>query len=98
MRTRAKSVSRVTTIEAGIRPRRRRLGLWERLKDIDMFFQRRSPVHQTMRRLAQKLDKAGIAYAIIGGMAVNAHGAERTSSNAWKKSGARTNIKLERIS
>jgi hypothetical protein len=56
-------------------------GFMRRLKEIDMFFQRRSPVHQTMRRLAQKLEKAGIAYAVIGGMAVNAHGAERTTKD-----------------
>jgi hypothetical protein len=56
-------------------------GFMKRLKEIDMFFQRRSPVHQTMRRLAQRLEKAGIAYAVIGGMAVNAHGAERTTKD-----------------
>jgi len=56
-------------------------GFMERLKEIDMFFQRRSPVHQTMRRLTRTLEKAGIAYAVIGGMAVNAHGAERTTKD-----------------
>jgi hypothetical protein len=56
-------------------------GFIRRLKEIDMFFQRRSPVHQTMRRLAQRLEKAGITYAVVGGMAVNAHGAERTTKD-----------------
>jgi hypothetical protein len=51
----------------------------DRLKEIDMFFQKRHPVHQTTRRLAKLLQKAGIPYAIVGGMAVNLHGAERTT-------------------
>src|SRR6516162_3777533 len=50
-----------------------------RLKEISMFFEHRSPVHKTMRRLAKRLEKAGIPYAIMGAMAVNAHGAERTT-------------------
>jgi hypothetical protein len=51
----------------------------QRLKEIDMFFAGESPVHQTMRRLTQRLAEAGVAYAVVGGMAVNAHGAERTT-------------------
>src|SRR6266481_1294400 len=51
----------------------------DRLKEIGMFFQKRSPQHQTMRRLARRLKKAGIPYAVMGAMAVNAHGAERTT-------------------
>jgi hypothetical protein len=50
-----------------------------RLREIGMFFQKRSPQHQTMRRLARRLKKAGIPYAVMGAMAVNAHGAERTT-------------------
>jgi len=50
-----------------------------RLQEIGLFFQKRSPQHKTMRRLARRLQKAGIPYAIMGGMAVNAHGAERTT-------------------
>jgi hypothetical protein len=53
----------------------------DRLKEIGMFFQKRSPQHRAMRRLAQRLKKAGIAYAIMGAMAVNAHGAERTTKD-----------------
>jgi hypothetical protein len=52
-----------------------------RLQEIGMFFQKRSPQHQAMRRLARRLDKAGIPYAIMGAMAVNAHGAERTTND-----------------
>jgi hypothetical protein len=50
----------------------------QRLKEIDRFFQGRSPIHQTMRRLARKLEEAETPYAIIGGMAVNAHGYVQT--------------------
>ena len=53
----------------------------ERLREIDMFFQRRSPVHQTMRRTTRRLEKAGIAYAILEGMALNAHRYERTTKD-----------------
>jgi hypothetical protein len=52
-----------------------------RLEEIGMFFQKRSPQHQTMRRTARRLDKAGIADAILGGMALNAHGYERTTGD-----------------
>ena len=53
----------------------------DRLKEIGMFFQKRSPQHQTMRRLVRRLNKAGIPYAIMGAMAVNAHGAARTTKD-----------------
>src|SRR5690348_11871479 len=53
----------------------------ERLREIDMFFQGNDRVHETMRRVAQKLEKAGILYAIVGGMAVNAHGHQRTTGD-----------------
>jgi hypothetical protein len=46
-----------------------------------MFFDSASPVHQTMRRLTQLLQQAGIPYAVMGGMAVNAHGARRTTQD-----------------
>src|ERR1700732_4131961 len=52
-----------------------------RLKEIGRFFQKRSPQHQTMRRLARRLEKTGIPYAIMGAMAVNAHGAVRTTDD-----------------
>src|SRR5437763_1072126 len=53
----------------------------ERLLEIDMFFQGTDRVHQTMRRVAEKLTQANIAYAIVGGMAVNAHHHERTTKD-----------------
>jgi hypothetical protein len=53
--------------------------LRQRLREIDMFFQRRDQVHKSMRRLANRLAKADIVYAIMGGMAVNAHKYQRTT-------------------
>jgi hypothetical protein len=53
----------------------------ERLKEIDLFFQKKDPVHQTMRRLARRLERAGIPYSVVGGMAVNAHKYERTTGD-----------------
>src|SRR5580704_8917524 len=71
------------TQREGDKPRldRKTFSFMNRLQEIGMFFQKRSPQHQTMRRLARRLKKAGIPYAIMGGMAVNAHGAERTTKD-----------------
>ena len=46
-----------------------------------MFFQGKDPVHQTMRRLARRLERAGIPYAIVGGMAVFAHRHRRATND-----------------
>jgi hypothetical protein len=52
---------------------------WLRRPDVDAvaamcrFFMGDDPVHQTLRRIAGKLDEHGIAYAIAGGMALGAH-------------------------
>jgi hypothetical protein len=62
-------------------PDRKPFRFMERLKEIGMFFEKRSPQHKTMRRLARRLKKAGIPYALMGAMAVNAHGAERTTKD-----------------
>jgi len=50
-----------------------------RLREIGMFFDGADRVHQAMRRIAERLEAAGIQYAIIGGMAVNAHRHRRTT-------------------
>jgi hypothetical protein len=54
---------------------------WERLKEIDMFFQETHPVYQTLERLAGQLRQAGIPYAVMGAMAVNLQGARRTTDD-----------------
>ena len=46
-----------------------------------MFFDGKDEVHKTMRRLIRRLDRAGIPYAIMGGMAVYAHHYRRTTDD-----------------
>jgi hypothetical protein len=53
----------------------------KRLREIDMFFQGTDPVHQTMNRVVHDLEGAGIAYAVAGAMAVNAHRHRRTTDD-----------------
>jgi hypothetical protein len=55
------------------------LTFWRGVKEIDKFFEGRDKVHKTMRRIAQRLGKAKIPYAVVGGMAVYAHGYRRTT-------------------
>jgi hypothetical protein len=58
-----------------------RFDFWQRVKEVDMFFQGKDPVHKTMRRIVKQLEKAKIPYAVVGGMAVNAHGYRRTTDD-----------------
>jgi hypothetical protein len=51
------------------------------LTEIAMFFEGHDAVHDTMRRVATALERSGIAYAIVGGMAVNAHRHSRTTKD-----------------
>jgi hypothetical protein len=46
-----------------------------------MFFQGKDEVHKSMRRVAKRLEKAGISYAIMGGLAVYAHHYRRTTDD-----------------
>ena len=57
------------------------ISIWDRIKEIDMFFQKNDPVYKTMRRIVKQLEKAKIPYAVVGGMAVNAHGHRRTTDD-----------------
>ena len=54
---------------------------WECVKEISLFFDGKDEVHKTMRRLIRRLDRAGIPYAIMGGMAVYAHHYRRTTDD-----------------
>lgn len=56
-------------------------GFWEGLKEVSLFFQGKDEVHKTMRRLARRLERAGIPYAVVGGMAVKAHKYRRTTAD-----------------
>jgi aminoglycoside-2''-adenylyltransferase len=55
--------------------------VWDRIRSVDRFFQENDPVHKTMRRIVKQLTKAKIPYAIVGGMAVNVHGHQRTTDD-----------------
>lgn len=50
-------------------------------KQVDAFMMERSPVHDTMRRLAKAFGDLGIPFAIAGAMAANAHGHRRTTAD-----------------
>jgi hypothetical protein len=52
-----------------------------RMKEIDEFFAGCSRYHRTLRRFAVHLERASIPYAIVGGMAVNAHGHRQTTDD-----------------
>jgi hypothetical protein len=56
-------------------------GFQERLKEIDRFFAGCSQVHKAMRRLVLRLERFEMPYAIVGGMAVNAHGHRQTTDD-----------------
>lgn len=43
------------------------------------FFMRKDPVNQTLRRICRRLDELDIPYAVVGGMALVAHGYDRTT-------------------
>lgn len=50
-------------------------------KRVDAFMMERSPVHDTMRRLAKAFNELEIPFAIAGAMAANAHGHRRTTAD-----------------
>ena len=63
-------MARNRTGTAQARRRTKPASFWDKLKELDMFFQGKDRVHQSMRRVARRLERAGIPYAIVGGMAV----------------------------
>jgi hypothetical protein len=46
----------------------------ERLKELDMFHAGMGKVHRTLEAIARDLEQCNIEYAIVGGMALYAHG------------------------
>ena len=50
-------------------------------KQVDAFFMDRSPIHDTMRRIAEAMRELNIPFAIAGAMAANAHGHRRTTAD-----------------
>jgi hypothetical protein len=53
----------------------------EMLKELDMFYQGKDQVHKSMQRLVKRLEKANIAYAIVGGLAVFFHEHRRATND-----------------
>jgi hypothetical protein len=47
------------------------------LQDAERFFMKTGRVHEAARAIAQRLDAAGVPYAIAGALALGAHGYER---------------------
>jgi hypothetical protein len=46
-------------------------------REGSMHFEKESAVHKTLERITQRLEELGIAYAIVGGMALFFHGLRR---------------------
>ena len=49
------------------------------LRAAGQFFMRDDAVHRSLRKITRKLDELGIPYAVAGGMALVAHGYDRTT-------------------
>ena len=49
------------------------------LENAELFFMKTGKVHQAALALARRLDEANIPYAIVGAMALGAHGYERVT-------------------
>jgi hypothetical protein len=47
------------------------------LREGSMHFDKSNTVHQTLQKVARKLDELGVAYAVVGGMAMFYHGYRR---------------------
>ena len=52
------------------------------IQNAGRFFMREDAVHQSLRRISSRLSDLGIPYAIGGGMALVAHGYDRTTVHA----------------
>src|SRR3989304_2144181 len=49
------------------------------IEEAGRFFMGMNPVHETLHKIGRRLDGLGIPYAVVGGMAMVAHGYERTT-------------------
>jgi hypothetical protein len=49
------------------------------IREATRFFMRDDPVHKTLHEIARRLDVLQVPYAIVGGMALVAHGYPRTT-------------------
>src|SRR5262249_5135435 len=46
-----------------------------------MHFEEKSAVHETLQRIVRRLNELGVAYAVVGGMALFFHGLRRFSED-----------------
>jgi hypothetical protein len=51
--------------------------LWHSLKEGSEFFRHEGDIYETLRRLVDELDENGLDYALVGGLALVAHGYRR---------------------
>jgi hypothetical protein len=49
------------------------------LRSAERFFMRDDEVHRSLRKISARLEEVGIPYAVVGGMALVAHGYRRTT-------------------
>jgi hypothetical protein len=51
--------------------------IWDVYREGSRFFMKEGDVYETLRRLGARLEEAGLTYAVVGGMALVAHGYRR---------------------
>lgn len=51
------------------------------LQELSLFFMQQGNVYETLRRLARSLERAGIKYSVVGGMALVMHGYVRATQD-----------------
>ncbi len=51
--------------------------VWESLREGSKFFMKEGDVYETLKALVKRLDQEGLEYAVIGAMALAAHGFRR---------------------
>jgi hypothetical protein len=49
------------------------LGPWAAAKEAEMFFEKRDKVHRALRRLVERMQKVGLDYCIVGGLALTSY-------------------------
>ena len=55
------------------------------MQQLGHFFMGDDPVHQTLRKIAKRLDELNIPYAVAGGMSLNAHGFRRATETPFNR-------------
>lgn len=58
-----------------------RRGGADAVREASLFFGKDDPVHRALRKVAGRLEALGIPYAVAGGMALVAHGYDRTTKD-----------------